>query len=68
MAGHWLTCQYATEMGNSVPPQVPARDIDSDTSVPSQGAVPVEQESATADIVDLWGFDSFPASDPPANW
>jgi hypothetical protein len=21
-----------------------------------------------ADIVDVWGRDSFPASDPPANW
>jgi hypothetical protein len=20
------------------------------------------------DIVDVWGIDSFPASDPPANW
>jgi hypothetical protein len=20
------------------------------------------------DIVDVWGLDSFPASDPPANW
>ena len=20
------------------------------------------------DLVDLWGLDSFPASDPPANW
>jgi hypothetical protein len=21
-----------------------------------------------ADLVELWGVDSFPASDPPANW
>jgi hypothetical protein len=41
-------------------------------------AVPVERAAATArrvpadetlpDIVDVWGKDSFPASDAPANW
>ena len=28
----------------------------------------VEQAAAEADIVEVWGQDSFPASDPPANW
>ena len=42
------------------------------------GAVPAEQPAAASgrgpanrtvpDIVDVWGCDSFPASDPPANW
>ena len=31
-----------------------ARRLDADRTVP--------------DIVDVWGHDSFPASDPPANW
>jgi RNA polymerase-binding transcription factor DksA len=26
------------------------------------------RRQAASDIVDRWGFDSFPASDPPANW
>jgi len=25
-------------------------------------------ESSASDIVDIWGQDSFPASDAPANW
>ena len=28
----------------------------------------VDQADAEADIVEVWGHDSFPASDPPANW
>jgi len=27
-----------------------------------------ERAVAEADIVEVWGQDSFPASDPPANW
>jgi hypothetical protein len=29
---------------------------------------PAEDVGPVADIVDVWGHDSFPASDPPANW
>lgn len=36
----------------SAPPKVPAPDRRADEG----------------DIVDIWGRDSFPASDPPANW
>jgi hypothetical protein len=28
----------------------------------------VEADDFNGDIVELWGKDSFPASDPPANW
>jgi hypothetical protein len=28
----------------------------------------VDAESPGPDIVDIWGLDSFPASDAPANW
>jgi RNA polymerase-binding transcription factor DksA len=27
-----------------------------------------QREPHPPDIVDVWGYDSFPASDPPANW
>ena len=37
---------------------------------PADHAVRVEDPVAepVADIVEIWGHDSFPASDPPTNW
>ena len=29
---------------------------------------PAVRDAARTDLVELWGVDSFPASDPPANW
>ncbi len=31
-------------------------------------AVSQPREVGLPDLVDQWGLDSFPASDPPANW
>lgn len=36
---------------------------EADTAVVTPAA-----ESTETDLVDTWGMDSFPASDPPANW
>jgi hypothetical protein len=30
--------------------------------------VGVRSDASLSDMVDMWGRDSFPASDPPANW
>ena len=49
-------------MSSSLAPQPPA---DLDTFQPSES---LAEEDAYTDIVEVWGFDSFPASDPPANW
>ena len=45
-------------------------------AVMNEWVVPVDEQDAAGrpspdrdwDIVDEWGNDSFPASDPPANW
>ncbi|HEY0903140.1 MAG TPA: hypothetical protein VGE14_04560 [Marmoricola sp.] len=40
------------------------------TARPADHAVRIESaaEVSAADIVEIWGQDSFPASDPPTNW
>jgi hypothetical protein len=46
----------------------PAVDAPARAAAP---AAPWNQEGdavSAPDIVDVWGRDSFPASDPPANW
>lgn len=42
----------------------------SPTPTPATPEHPAETAPAAEDIdiVDVWGHDSFPASDPPANW
>jgi hypothetical protein len=36
-------------------------------TVPDGGITP-QQRRPSGDIVEEWGLQSFPASDPPANW
>ncbi|MFI6833822.1 TraR/DksA family transcriptional regulator [Kribbella sp. NPDC050241] len=57
MASLCLRCQLSKESGN-------------DRLHPWRtGTIPPTSPSrAPRDIVDVWGEDSFPASDPPANW
>ncbi len=38
------------------------------TPLGSPAPAPLVAAAATADLVDMWGEDSFPASDPPSNW
>jgi hypothetical protein len=35
---------------------------------PAAASRRVPSDRTIPDIVDVWGHDSFPASDPPANW
>ncbi|WP_327640746.1 TraR/DksA C4-type zinc finger protein [Kribbella sp. NBC_00482] len=57
MASLCLRCQLSKESGE--PHQHPWRT----------GTIPAASSSRPLrDIVDVWGEDSFPASDPPANW
>lgn len=37
-------------------------------AVSPRGERRVDADGTSPDIVDVWGFDSFPASDAPANW
>jgi hypothetical protein len=40
----------------------------SEVPLPARGAAGTGDALLPDDIVDQWGLQSFPASDPPANW
>ena len=56
MASDCLRCQLSKESEN------PRRHTWRTGTIPKSASRPPR------DIVDIWGEDSFPASDPPANW
>ncbi|MFC5262833.1 TraR/DksA family transcriptional regulator [Kribbella qitaiheensis] len=68
MASLCVRCQYREESQGSQPDPVAGEPTNTvvppPTSPPPQDRNPMPR----ADIVDVWGIDSFPASDPPANW
>ncbi|GAB3974013.1 hypothetical protein V1634_19850 [Plantactinospora veratri] len=48
------------------PPHLPLPEVPVDRVLPPDLRVPAPD--VPVDIVDQWGEQSFPASDPPANW
>lgn len=44
-----------------------ARQV-AEPTTPSPGDLSGEAKARASDLVDEWGKQSFPASDPPANW
>jgi RNA polymerase-binding transcription factor DksA len=72
MAGLCMFCQFAQEASGLRREHSPWRRRGV-RPVPAQPSRTVPHRSAhrgpePRDIVDTWGYDSFPASDPPANW
>ena len=46
----------------------PAITVAPPPAPPAAATVPHPVVQPVVDPVDVWGIDSFPASDPPANW
>jgi RNA polymerase-binding transcription factor DksA len=67
MASLCVECQYAVEANGSLRSQVSVGELEVSPGQES-AAEPQDRESPAADIVEVWGLGSFPASDPPANW
>jgi RNA polymerase-binding transcription factor DksA len=72
MASLCMFCQYAKEAAGLDREHSPRRRSSlRPIPLPPARIAPrrqVHREPQPPDIVDVWGFDSFPASDPPANW
>jgi RNA polymerase-binding transcription factor DksA len=66
MASLCLRCQYLedSEDPHMDPDSVEPRRV---ATTPPESAAQ-HPDPAARDIVEVWGEDSFPASDPPANW
>ncbi|TCO19643.1 TraR/DksA family transcriptional regulator [Kribbella steppae] len=66
MASRCLRCQY---LKDSEDPHVePGRDEPQCTATTGPASASQCPDPVARDIVQVWGEDSFPASDPPANW
>jgi hypothetical protein len=72
MASLCMFCQHAKEANGPHRPPTPSRSSDQRAAPPrpvqKSPPRPVRRELPSPDIVEVWGFGSFPASDPPANW
>ncbi|MET9272977.1 TraR/DksA C4-type zinc finger protein [Kribbella sp. NPDC003557] len=60
-----MECQHAKESTVQPTERLRASDI---SPAQDSTAEPRGGEPSVRDIVEVWGFSSFPASDPPANW
>ncbi|WP_410790594.1 TraR/DksA family transcriptional regulator [Kribbella sp. C-35] len=72
MASLCMLCQHARDTSGAFREQTPwrRRGMRPISAQPSRTVPPpsAHAEPQPHDIVDVWGYDSFPASDPPANW